>query len=208
MPQLRSHYLVAALTFAGFAAAPALAQQLGNRLVLAINQVPYSQRQIELYTAVRVALFAPADQTGTLVDSANWNASLALFTTEMVILQEAQRLGSFGTVDAVLEKYSARLQARRTAHGKFAMALQRLGADDPALAHTLENVLRVAAFRRSKNRQEAQDISAAGGATPTQPGGAAKWLSDLSGRAATRLYLGGDVYQTIQPVQRSLEGGP
>jgi len=208
MPQFCSHLLVAVLTFTGIAAAPALAQQLGDRLILAINQVPYSQRQIELYTAIRTALFAPSDQTGVVVGSSNWTAALELFSTDMMILQEAQRLGSFGTIDAVLEKYSAQLQARRAAHGEFAMALQRLGADDPALAHTLESVLRVVAFRRSKNRQEAQDLSAGSGATLAQPGGVAKWLSDLSGRAATRLYLGAEVYRPIQPVQRSLEGGP
>lgn len=184
------------------------AQQLGDRLVVAINQVPYSQRQLELYFAVRAGIRNDADLTGLFVDRSNWSASLALFTEDMMILQEAQRLGSFGSVDAMLEKYSAQLRARRGAGGAFAATLKRLGADDQALAHSLENVLRVAAFRRSKNRQEAQALPNAAAAAQAQPGVQAKWLTDLNNRAATRIYAGANTFQMIAPAQRSRGDGP
>ena len=190
------------------APASATAQQLGDRLVVAINQVPYSQRQLELYFAVRAGIRNDADQTGLFVDRSNWSASLALFTEDMMILQEAQRLGSFGSVDAMLEKYSAQLRARRAAGGAFAATLKRLGADDQALAHVLENVLRVAAFRRSKNRQEAQALPNTTAAAQAQPGVLAKWLVDLSNRAATRTYTGANTFQMIAPALRSRGDGP
>ena len=211
---LRSYYSyclsICTLILCWTLAAPtsAAAQQLGDRLVVAINQVPYSQRQLELYFAVRAGIRTDTDQTGLFVDRSNWSASLALFTEDMMILQEAQRLGSFGSVDAMLEKYSAQLRARRATGGAFAATLKRLGADDQALAHALENVLRVAAFRRSKNRQEAQALPNAAAAAQAQPGVLAKWLADLSNRAATRIYAGANTFQTIAPTQRSRGDGP
>ncbi len=193
------------LLTAGFIAAwlaspdsPAQAQQarLGDRLVLSINNVPYSQRQVESYINVKESLRKTNDGNVRVIDASNWNDALTVFSEDMVILQEAQRLGSFSTQDQLVDKYHAVVRDKVAQGGELKKSLTRLGIDEPALAKALDDVLRVAAFRRSKDRQESQGTKGAQKGAVT---GKVQWLEELTLRAIVRPYEGARTYESVGP---------
>jgi hypothetical protein len=198
-----------ALAAAGVEAADA---PLGDRLVLSINNLPYTQRQVEIYIAVKESLRKPA--TGPdgaaaksapvrLVESRNWGDALTVFAEDMIILQEAQRLGSFQSADQLLTKYDQVVKARIAGDRELRDGLLRLGADEQAVARTLETVLRVAAFRRSRDRQEQisgdKDAPELDGGSAASGAKSARWLVELQERGVVRRYEGASEYQMIQP---------
>lgn len=182
----------------------AAAQTTGDRLVVAVNNIPYSQRQVEAYVAVKESL-RKIPESGTavaaagavrLVDAGNWGDALAVFTEDMIILQEAHRLGSFATLDQTVEKFQGVVKDRAARAGTFRSALSRLGVDDQALVRTLEDVLRVAAFRRARERpQEASAPDDDKG----EDGGAPSWLVELTDRAVVRQFSGAESFVAIAP---------
>lgn len=185
-------------------AAPA--QTLGDRLVIAINNVPYSQRQVETYIAIKECLRKTANDEVRLVTAGNWSDAIAVFSEDMTVLQEAQRLGSFQNADQLLDKYQKVVKDKIAKNADLKTQLTRLGIDDQGVARALETVLRVAAFRRSKDRQ----AQISGEREPTVKGDAAapRWLTDLEDRSVSRQYEGVRTYQIIEPtLGRERNGG-
>ncbi len=180
---------------------------LGDRLVVSINNVPYTQRQIEAYINVKESLRKTNDGNVRVIDAGNWGDALQVFSEDMVILQEAQRLGSFASQDQLLDKYNAVVREKLGQKGELSKAVERLGIDDQTLARTLDDVLRIAAFRRSKDRQEAQT---SGHVARKKAGIEAKlqWLDDLNGRAIVRPYDGAKTYVVIQPIATGSADAP
>jgi hypothetical protein len=163
----------------------------GDRLVVAINNVPYSQRHVETYVAVKESLRKNGDGAVRLVDASNWSDAVAVFTEDMIILQEAHRLGSFATLDQTVEKFQGAVREKAAKAGAFRAALTRLGVSDQTLVRTLEDVLRVAAFRRG--REKPHDA-----ASPDVKGAPA-WLVELTDRAVVRLFSGAETFVAIAP---------
>lgn len=177
---------------------------VGDRLVIAINNIPYSQRQLEVYIAVKESLRrAPRKMGARLVTAENWQEALKVFSDDMLILQEAIRLGSFLSTDQNFDKYERIVRERFKDDADLQKATVRLGIDGLTIAKTLETVLRIAAFRRSKDRQaqlgnqvENKDDELAAEA----PGKvAAHWFTDLEERAVERQYQGAGQYLLIEP---------
>lgn len=192
LKSLKGLLLTAAL-LCGFGA---FASPVGDRLVLSVNGVPYSQRQVETYINVKESLRKTNDGNVRVIDKANWHDALTVFSEDMIILQEAQRLGSFSTQDQLVDKYHAVVRDKISQGGELKRSLARLGVDEPTLAKALDDVLRVAAFRRSKDRQESQ-----GAKTKKMDLSQAKveWLEDLTTRAIVRPYEGAHEYLLIEP---------
>lgn len=176
---------------------------IGDRLVVTINNVPYSQRQVEMYIHVKESLRKTSDGTTRTISAANWLDALTVFTEDMIILQESQRLGSFQAPEQAFDKYLAVVREKIAKGPALAAALQRLGVSDQAVGRTLEEVLRIAAFRRSKERQDQQNErdDKTDGAGPGTRAGEAKWLTELVARAAVRRYGDAGLYVTIEPTQ-------
>lgn len=189
------------LTIAGllvfFGAALRLDGAILDRLVVEINTVPFTQRQIESYVTTKASLIKVSNLQGgdTLVFNAgNWRGVVDLFSDDMVILQEAQRLGSFQPAEAMVAEAVTILKNKSQGPTGFAQAFQRLGLDEPGLARYCGMILRLEAYRRSKNKQ-----SQSGQGKGVGDSGRPKWLQDLTSRSVVRIYRGGDVFQTIEP---------
>src|SRR5262249_49257654 len=61
---------------------------LGDRLVTEINNIPYTQRQVETYLFVKEALRKNEPGQGiSLVNSSNWQMALDAFSEDMLIQQ-------------------------------------------------------------------------------------------------------------------------
>jgi hypothetical protein len=195
---------------------------LGDRLVVSINNVPYTQRQVEVYIAIKESLRRPRRAAPVrLVSAGNWSEAVKVFSDDMLILQEAVRLGSFQTAEQNFDKYEQVVRARCKDDDGLRAVAARLGIDDLTIAKTLETVLRVAAFRRSKDRQAA--VAGAGAEAgkgkaknkdddegleedaKAAPAGAARWFVELEERAVVRMFQDAHDYVVIDP---TAEAGP
>ncbi len=175
-----------------FAANQEVQGPVGDRLVLAVNDLPYSQRQVEAYITVKESLRQTSDGSVRSVSAANWDDALTVFAEDMIVLQESQRLGSFQAPADLLAKFSSVVQDKTQRGPALRQTMQRLGVDDAQLGRTLEIVLRVAAFRRSRDRHDVQNGAA------SQDSG--KWLVELTDRAIVRRFEGAAVYVVIEPI--------
>jgi hypothetical protein len=177
----------------------------GDRIVVSINNIPYTQRQIEVYIAVKESLRpSPRGESVRLVNVQNWKEAIAVFTDDMLILQEATRLGSFQTTDQNFDKYERVVRDKFKKDSGLVATSERLGIDDLTIAKSLETVLRVASYRRSKDRQavlakdgESADDELAEEAVTKK--NTARWFRELAERAVIRRYQDATEYLLIQP---------
>jgi hypothetical protein len=169
--------------------------QIGDRLVLAVNGAPWSQRSIEVHILLREAL--RADQKGKVpkIDAKSWPLAIDAFIDDAVVQQEAQRLGSFQPSEAAMRRAKDEVLARRQADPDFAASLTRLGVDDASLERSLQNILRIEAFRRSKERQAA--VSARGDDSGDE--NSMSWAQALRERAVARIFQGAREWVEIHP---------
>lgn len=208
--------LLVAVWLAASTAVSAFAQgspaRLGDRLVVSINNLPYTHRQIEAYATVREALRPGDGGTRVAVVAANWKDAIDVFTEEMIILQEAQRLGGFQADSKVAARFQHVLEERMRSGAAVRTTLERLGYDAVGIARVVDAVLRVATFRRSKERQPGGDKGAQHEDGPPAPasapgGGGGPWLDELKARAVVRHYDEAFKFVTIQPPQRKKANG-
>ena len=179
------------------------AASLGDRLIVAINGVPFTQRQIEIYIHVKESLRKSSSGETRMISAANWRDAISVYTEDMVILQESQRLGSFQTPDQATAKYLAVVRKRIDESATLRATLTRLGAEGAVVNRTLDEVLRIAAFRRSKETQGDQVKRDRVKDADPKPA-TSRWLDDLKARAVIRRYQGADVYVDIEPVPRGV----
>lgn len=175
---------------------------IGDRLVVAVNGVGYTQRQAESYVVVKESLRKTADGSARVVDERNWAQALSVFAEDMIVLQEAERLGSFQNEQQLIDKYTAAIRQKMQSGKALADTMMRLGAptpESPAVRRTIELVLRVAAFRRSKDRQAPEAKDAEAEVAPRPSGARPKWLDELASRAVVRQYQDAERWLVIQP---------
>lgn len=172
---------------------------LGDRLVIAVNSMPYSQRQLELYLTIKHSLRPEEIGEQQIVSAANWSEALTVFSEEMMILQEAMRLGSFAASDQLLDQYNAALRKKMARGTKLQDTLIRLAVDDLAVSRTLDSILRVASYRQNRNRQEVQGLSVKKATANKSKDTESKWLQELRGRTNMRVFSGADTFREISP---------
>ena len=138
-----------------------------------------------------------ADQKGKVpkIDAQSWPMAIDTFIDDAVVQQDAQRLGSFQPSDAAMQRALDEVLTRRKADPEFAANLSRLGVDDASLERTLHNILRIEAFRRSKERQAA--VSARGDDSGEE--NTTNWAQTLRERAVARIFQGARDWIEIHP---------
>ena len=201
-------YFVTGPDWAAWAESPV--GRLGDRLIVSVNNLPYTQRQIEAYATVREALRSGSVSDGVVVASGNWKDAVDMFTEEMIILQEAQRLGGFQAESRLTSKFQSLLSERLQANSSLRTTLERLGYHAKSSRRLVDAILRVATFRRSKERQLNAQVSdksvtnktdgpPAPAGAPVNAGG--PWLDDLKARTIVRHYEEAFRYVMIYPTQ-------
>jgi len=177
-----------------------MASAVGDRLIFSINNLSYSQRQIEVTFYIKEALREETASNPELeiieINQENWQSIMKVFAEDMIVLQEAVRLGSFQINTTALQKYKD-LVSIQVEKSKFLQTnFERLGVDKKTLHSEIDNVLRVAGFRKSKRRQNKNDAEITNLTTSQS-----KWLSELTDRTVIRTYEGAQKYILIQPQQ-------
>lgn len=170
---------------------------VGDRAVLSINNTTYTQRQVEMYIVIKESLRKnTALESARVVHAGNWLEALTVFTEDMIIHQESLRLGGLQAADQLIDRFSNLIKEKNAKSPLFRATMERLGADQVGITRVLDTVIRVAAFRRSKDRQAstsgAPEID---DSESTQP----SWLTDLNERAIIRRYEGAQSFIEIAP---------
>ncbi len=183
-----------------------LLAQVGDRAVLAINNVTYTQRQIEMYIVVKESLRKNTGiETARVVNAANWNEAVVVFTEDMIIYQEAQRLGGLQAPDQLVERFVSLIQEKSKKSDVFRATMTRLGADQVGITRVLDSVIRIASFRRSKDRQASTTETT--GEIEDQTGATPEWLTEITDRSIVRRYEGTGQFIEISPSVRSSPSG-
>lgn len=176
--------------------APSAEPLSGDRVILEINSNVYTQRALESYLIFRAALGADKSRSKVdIVANDDWKNALGSFTDEMLILQDAQRAGSFSasgkTIDAALQMIEDSLKSLP----KMQTRLNSLRVDAAQRGKIVSWILKVEGFRRSKDRQNADvDPSAANKSKALAKN---DWLKELQDRAVVRLFDGASTYRPI-----------
>jgi hypothetical protein len=87
----------------------------------------------------------------------------------------------------------------------FRTTMTRLGADQFGITRVLDSVIRIAAFRRSKDRQASSTDNS--GEIEDQTGAMPEWLAEITDRAIVRRYEGTSQFIEIAPNSRGSTGG-
>ena len=165
------------------------AYQLGDRLLLQINNVSYTQRQLEAHTLIREALQVTQPSTERLVISAQvWRDLLDKFREDMLILLELERYDRYRPSETDIDtarRYVMQQQAKLQAD------FVRLGIDDNMLTELLAVNLKINAYRRAQEQK-----------TTAKP----RWLHKIEQRNFVRFYRGSSLWMPIQPQKSSLSG--
>lgn len=167
---------------------------LADRLIMEIDHTPYSQRQLEIYFVVKDALTGKQNIRST--NTTNWHSLYEEFRVDMIIHQEALRLGSFNPSLNMLGKAEKIFNMHRVKQDIIIASMQRLGASQKTVKKVIATALRVESFRRSKERQasirESQKSSSI-----VRTIRFSKWQKDLESRAVIRHFDGSDKFVPI-----------
>jgi hypothetical protein len=154
-----------------------------DRLVLELNQTPFTQNQIKNYVLTHITL-SDEESVNNLNLSESWTRYLAKFLADMIIDQEASRLGSYEPTTKMLE------DATQLIIRKDTLGFHRKMSPDQ-FSKTLKKVLRIENFKRIKQRQ-----LSLGATTDTEAGWQqSAWYKDLREKAMIRFFK--DAYQYI-----------
>lgn len=169
-------------------------QVISDRLIIEINKNSYTQRQMELYIALRSAL---TSKELTFVNQANWSQQMDFFRREMVMEQEAQRLSSAQPNRKTVQSGLSILEDRQKKSPEFASFLKRMQADEATQRRVLASIIRVRVFLSSKERQYSQDPGRLEEKTELDP--KAEWYVKLEQRTPYRAFEGAREYVQIEP---------
>jgi hypothetical protein len=164
---------------------------LADRLVAQINAVAYTQWQVESYLLVKECLRSAPTSTGgpsaepTLPDAGRWKQAVESFLTDMLVYQEAERIGSFVPPARMVDQVRSMFVAVRDGHPAAKEVWSRLAMTDASLGRAIALVLRVDGFSQSQERVTRE---AANAKTAPVPLGDRPWVRELRDRAVIRLF--------------------
>jgi hypothetical protein len=160
---------------------------LGDRLVLAINNVPYTQLQIETYLNVKEALRGDLDKALPVVKS-NWQEALAAFMLDLTLYQEGTKSSGFRPQrEGVQKGYQKVLEALEKSEG-YKLRFIQLGLTQSDIKEQLSRILTVENLKRSR------------AGTDKSKAAVSDWAHELQKNAIIRWFDKGKEYEEIQPV--------
>lgn len=160
---------------------------IADRVVLAINNIPYTQLQIESYLNVKESLRDNADSS-QVVNAGNWVLAVDAFTKDMMIHQEATKSSGFRPTREAIQKLRSRSEKIQSSTPQFKAAFDRLMLSRSEIEREILRIATVENYRKGK-------ATLAG----TNKEGRISWEEELEGRTIVRLYDGAKSWRNIQP---------
>ena len=159
-----------------------------DRLVIDVNGLNYTQRQMELYLVFKDVLQKSQSERIELLGPANWSRSVASYINEMIVSQEAQRLSSYSPTELEIESGIQQVSDRRKADFIFASFYNRMNVSDSETRQIINQIFRFNSYLRGRARGSiASDYSSFA------------WFVKIRNRAMYRVFQGADVYMEINP---------
>jgi len=161
--------------------------RIADRVVVAINNIPYSQLQIERYVDVKESL---RDNPGAseIVKESNWPLAVEAFIKDMTIHQEASKSSGFRPSREAILKLRMRSEKSLDTVAHFKSAFEHLMLDRAEIENEVLKVATVENYRRGK-----ASLNTNGKSSVTN------WESDLIGRTTVRFFDEAKAWKTIQP---------
>lgn len=161
--------------------------RIADRVVVAINNIPYSQLQIERYVDVKESL-RDNPSSSEIVKESNWPLAIEAFVKDMTIHQEASKSSGFRPSREAILKLRMRSEKALEAAPHFKTAFEYLALDRSEIENEVLKVATVENYRRGK-----ASLNSNGKSSGTN------WESDLVGRTTVRLFDEAKTWKTIQP---------
>jgi hypothetical protein len=160
---------------------------VADRVVVAINNIPYTQLQIESYLNVKESLRDNADSS-QVVNETNWSIALDAFTNDMMIHQEATKSSGFRPTKESIQKLRARSEKITGTVPQFKSAFERLMLNSNEVESEILKIATVENYRKGKASLSTTSKNAQVG-----------WEQELKTRSIIRLFDGAKTWKLIQP---------
>lgn len=161
---------------------------IADRVVVAINNIPYTQLQLESYLNVKESLRDDA-AASQVVKESNWAQALDAFINDMMIHQEATKSSGFRPTKETIQKLLARVEKTAASAPQFKTAFDRLRLTRQELENEILRISTVENYRKGKaslstNGKNVHDT----------------WQNDLKSRSIVRLFDDAKTWKNIQPL--------
>jgi hypothetical protein len=160
---------------------------VADRVVVAINNIPYTQLQIESYLNVKESLRDNADSS-QVVNGTNWSMAIDAFTNDMMIHQEATKSSGFRPTKESIQKLRARSEKITSSVPQFKAAFERLMLSSNEIESEILRIATVENYRKGKASLSTNGKNAQAG-----------WEKELQSRSIVRLFDGAKTWKVIQP---------
>lgn len=161
--------------------------QTADRVVVAVNSIPYTQLQVERYISVKESLRDDA-KTSQTVQESNWPMALEAFIRDMMIHQDATKSSGFRPTKEAIYKLRALSDKNIGTAPQFKADFVRLGLDRAQIETEVLKIATVENYRRGK---KSLDING------TQT--AANWEEELVKRSIVRYFDDAKTWKQINP---------
>lgn len=127
------------------------AEILGDRVLVEVDRVAFTQRQLESYMLVRSILDGgDAKSFGAIISPISWVTTVDDYVNDTIVHLEAERVGSFQPAPRSLATATEVLDGRMREDGEWRVHQQRLGISQAEMKALILRALRVAALKRSQ----------------------------------------------------------
>jgi len=161
--------------------------RVADRVVVAINNIPYTQLQIERYLDVKESLRDNAESSQA-VNESNWTIALDAFIKDMMIHQEATKSSGFRPTKESIQKLRARSEKTASAAPQFNAAFVKLMLANTEIEAEILKIATVENYRRGKDSLNLNGKNQS-----------SSWESELESRTIVRLFDGAKSWINISP---------
>jgi hypothetical protein len=184
---LRSRFAIIALWCTMLAPESLFAKAIADRIILAINSIPYSQTQIERYINVKETLRDGIEKSQT-VQQSNWNLAINAFVKDMMIHQDATKSSGFRPTKEAIQRLRFKTEKNISMSPEFKTAFDRLGLARTEIETEILKITTVENYRRGKKSLDEEETSSG-----------SSWEDDLAKRSIVRYFDDAKTWITLEP---------
>ena len=159
---------------------------IADRVLVTINNIPYSQNQVESYIDVKESLRDDAMKSQT-VDGSNWTQALEVFVRDTAIHQEASKSSGFRPTKEAVQNLRLRSEKTAASVAQFKTSFDRLGLAGQRIEIEILKIATVESFRRGKQSLNSKDK-------------AINWETELTDRTTVRYFDDAKTWKQTNPI--------
>ena len=166
-----------------------------DRLVVEINKINYTQRQLETYMVLRGVLADSASGPFKMIDESNWSENLYEYKDHMVIAGEALRLSSLQPAETLITTLMNAIAQKKDTDLIFSNFLKSFQISDQELLSHVITIARVDSYIKGRTSKTSQTL------VESSQFRNSAWFKRLSSRVPFRIYENARNFNKLQPDQ-------